>query len=338
VRRHSILGLGALLLGLLVAPAGAAEVGPGTWSAQATGWAWERDGIRFELQRGDKAYTVAEADLVRDALERLPNVLLRRARDLGVTRLRRDAVPRKLIGKSANASATTVIERKWISFGDVLFRGLNRDRVYRTVAHEFGHVAQYSLLSSNRFLAKARGTYFGTPGWTSISWTLALTKGLRSWNGFVSDYARTNDREDFAESVEFYWIAPDELQKVSPTKFRFMRDRVFNQISSPATSRVPGALAIAPVKPEITSLGEQAEGPFGVVTVRGKHFMGPRDGGYNRVTFRSKKGMDLAASRTKLWAWVPSLSPGSAPVAVTTQDGKSNERTIRVKKPWWKFW
>ena len=330
--------LGALLLMFVWAStAGAAEVGPGTFTTQPYGWKWERDGIALELREGDKPWSSAEADLMRQALERLPNVLLRRASGMGVTRLKRDAVPRGLVKKSATAVATTVIEAKRISFGDRLFQGLDPDRVYRTVAHEMGHVAQYSLLSSNGFFAKLRGVLLRTPGWSEISWT-ALLKGLKSWNGFVSAYARTNDREDFAESVEFYWIAPDELQRVSPAKFVFMRDRVFNAIVSPATSRVAGALAIGPVKPVIARLGEQAEGPGGVVTVHGEYFMGPLDGGFNRVTIGPKRAVDLPASRTKLWAWVPSLSPGNAPLAVETQDGKSNDAILRIKKPWWKFW
>lgn len=333
---------GALLAPLIwplvwASVATAAEVGPGNFTTQSYGWKWERDGIEFELREGDKPWSSAEADLMRQALERLPNTLLRRAFDLGVNKLKRDAIPRALIKKATNASATTVIENKRISFGDVLFQGLNADRVYRTVVHEIGHVAQYSLLSGNRFLAKLRGTLIGTGGWTTISWT-ALVKGIKSWNGFVSAYARTNDREDFAESVEFYWIAPDELQRVAPLKFAFMRDKVFNQLVSPATSRVAGALAIAPVKPTITKLGEQSEGPGGVVSIHGEYFMGPLDGGFNRVTMGTKRAIDLSASRTKMWAWVPSLSPGPVPVAVETQDGKSNDVTLTIKKPWWKFW
>lgn len=45
--------------------------------------------------------------------------------------------------------------------------------------------------------------------------------------GFVSDYARFNYMEDFAESYLAYIAAPAKLQRVSAAKYQFMRDEVF---------------------------------------------------------------------------------------------------------------
>ncbi|MCW8138001.1 MAG: hypothetical protein KIT58_03760 [Planctomycetota bacterium] len=59
---------------------------------------------------------------------------------------------------------------------------------------------------------------------------------------------RAPTTEDFAESVEFYWLAPRRrLLRVSPEKFAYMRDVVF-ETQSPAASRVPTHQTIAPVR------------------------------------------------------------------------------------------
>jgi hypothetical protein len=45
--------------------------------------------------------------------------------------------------------------------------------------------------------------------------------------GFVSDYARTNEYEDFAESYLAYVRWPQTLLTFSPVKYEFMRAEVF---------------------------------------------------------------------------------------------------------------
>ena len=45
--------------------------------------------------------------------------------------------------------------------------------------------------------------------------------------GFVSDYARTNQSEDFAESYAAYIRDPEGLAFQSQEKYDFMRDYVF---------------------------------------------------------------------------------------------------------------
>ena len=177
----------------------------------------------------------------------------------------------------------------------------------------------------------------GTPGFTSISWTSAITDGLKSWNTFVSDYSRRGgDREDFAETVEYYWIAPDELLKVSPAKHQFMATKVYNGLVSPAASRVPGATALAPVTPEITSLGDQKDNAWSLVKIKGNYFMGPKDGGFNRVYYRTKRAVKVSVSRTTIYSWVPNIATGSAPITVETQDGTSQPKAFEVTKPWWR--
>ncbi|HVY60125.1 MAG TPA: IPT/TIG domain-containing protein, partial [Planctomycetota bacterium] len=161
--------------------------------------------------------------------------------------------------------------------------------------------------------------------------------GLRSFNGFVSDYARTNHREDFAETCKFYWLSPDELARVSPAKFAYMRDRVFGGLSSPASARV-GFGAIAPVRPAIASLGDSHDSWYSEVTVHGQYFMGPFDGGFNRVRIRGTVATHVPVSEQTIYSWVPAISKGSAPLTVQTQDGTSDPAAFRVDEPWWKFW
>jgi hypothetical protein len=327
-----------LALIVLTAPVAAAQ-GAGTFTQVGADYRWSRGTATFDLKGRDAPWSAAEADAVRQCLDMLPDVLLRKVASVKVDTFYRDVKPRGLTGQPRNASATTVIERGFVAFGDVLF-GATPDvmRVYSTVTHELGHCAQYAVLGNGPILGKLRAGFIGTPNWTGISFTMPLTDGLKSWNGFVSDYARTNDREDFAESVEFYWLAPDELLRVSPAKFAYMRDVVFEKVVSPSTSRRPGLAAITPVKPDITKLGDTKDDPLSLVKVTGTYFMGPLDGGFNKVRYRGARALHLPISRSTVWSWVPTIAKGPADVTLETQDGTSDPEPFEVAKPWWKFW
>lgn len=324
--RHTALVTLALLA---LAPASAYAQGAGAFAPIQNGHRWSRGAITIDLLAKDKSWTSAEADAVRQCLDMLPDSLLTKA-TRHVQKFYRGA-------SSSSAAATTKIERGYVVYYDGLF-GAAPDvmRVYSTVTHELGHCAQYAVIGNGPILSKVRAVLFGTPSWTPLSWS--ALKGYKSWNGFVSAYARTNDREDFAEAVEFYWLAPDELLRTSPAKYAYMRDVVFDQVVSPLTSRRPGLTAIAPVTPTITKLGDTRDDPLSLVTIKGQYFMSPRDGGFNRVHYRTTRALHLAVSRETIWSWVPSISTGPATVTVTTQDGASAPAAFEVKKPWWKFW
>ncbi len=68
------------------------------------------------------------------------------------------------------------------------------------VSHEVGHVADFSEKSPLWFLGTSRKGAFGE-------------------GPFVSEYAKTNRLEDFADSYEEFHRRPDRLQQVSPAKF-----------------------------------------------------------------------------------------------------------------------
>lgn len=331
------LRLGAVLALLTCAGGTALAQGAGTLSPGARGYTWTRGNHSFELRNRSRDWTAAEAATMKAALDKLPDVLLDYATQLGVTQLRRDDRPRKSLSLKTNGLATTVVEAKWISFGDVLFQR-PASRIYQTVTHELGHVAQYGLTGRSALVALFEVRLRGTRGFSELSWSSILLNGLRRHNGFVSAYARTNHREDFAESVEFYWIHPAELLRVNPAKFQFMRDVVFKQVASPTSSQDPTHRAINPVLPVIQSLGDPKDDPFSLVRIRGQYFMAFKDGGRNRVEYRGKKALTLPISRKTIYSWVPWLSPGSAPITVETPDGASAPYPFEVTKPWWKLW
>jgi hypothetical protein len=327
MRHPALLVVGLLALG----PTSAALAqGAGTFTPVQNGYRWSRGAVTIDVLAHGKTWSAAEADCVRQSLDRLPDSLLTKATRY-IHTFYRDA------GKSPNITATTHVPGGYTSFFDLLFGATpNVNVVYDTVTHELGHGAQYAVLGDGPLLGKLRAVLLGTPNWTPISWS--ALHGYRSWNGFVSDYARTNDREDFAETAEYYWLAPDELLRTSPAKFAYMRDVVYDQAVSPPTSRWPALRAIAPVTPTITRLGDVRDDPLSLVQIHGEHFMGPRDGGFNRVQYRGTKALHLTVSRTTIWSWVPTISTGQAAVTVTTNDGTSPPAAFEVKKPWWKFW
>ena len=89
--------------------------------------------------------------------------------------------------------------------------------VLDTVTHEVGHNAYAGLIETNPELAAK---------WEALnaeSWQELLTDGA----GFVSDYATTNQYEDFAESYMAYVRDPEKLQILSPDKYAFLHDYVF---------------------------------------------------------------------------------------------------------------
>lgn len=321
----------------LLGPSQSQAQGEGALSRTTRGWSWTRGKIDVPLRDRSCRWTRKEAEKMAQAFDKLPDVLLRRAARFKM-RWYRDAVATgRRNKKKPDKWATTVVEDGYISVGSNMMKEKAR-RVYRTVTHELGHVAQYEMTGLSAKLARPLVKTIGTPGFTSISWTLAATDGLKTYNGFVSEYARSDDREDFAESVEFYWINPAALKQVNEKKYRFMRDEVFKGVRSPRSSRDLEHEPIKPQKPKIRRLNKSKAKAWALVKVYGDRFMGPIDGGYNKVYFRGKRALHLPVSRSTIWAWVPTLKKGSAPVKVKTQDGRSNEQSFRVSKPWWKIW
>jgi hypothetical protein len=85
-----------------------------------------------------------------------------------------------------------------------------------TLNHEVGHEAFDNLGKTNPEVYNH---------WVDMhNNDLNRTDGL----GFVSDYARSNPHEDFAESFKEYKEFPEHLKNVSPEKYDFMKNEVFH--------------------------------------------------------------------------------------------------------------
>ena len=304
---------------------------------------WQRGSICFDLRDQNGHWTLEEALLVGQALDKLPDVYLQKARSGGVEKIYRDGnspeAPWDFIAASPNASAVAVPPWPWnyMSFSNRVFvrkdnGNLNFLKIYRTVVHELGHSVQWN--------EAGWGIVFGT-GFTWISWTgICEPFGKKSWNGFASDYALTNHREDFAVSAEWYWIDPMGLYSVNPAKYWYMRNNCFGGLVSPASARFD-LEERKPVQPIIAWLGDvedNEEDIWGIVELHGSHYMGPLDGGFNTVRYSGVRATHVPISSTEVWSWVPDMDEGWVQIKIETQDGSSNTVPLYVNEPWWHFW
>lgn len=85
----------------------------------------------------------------------------------------------------------------------------SREDMEHTLTHEVGHNVYWNLP------AEARSD------WDNLSSTSQA-------DNYVSEYARTNTREDFAESYSHYVRDPVVLRDASMPKYNFLRDKVFS--------------------------------------------------------------------------------------------------------------
>ncbi len=93
---------------------------------------------------------------------------------------------------------------------------VDQRQLEETVAHEIGHNVHANL-----------------PPEVQATWEqISTASGL---DEFVSDYARTDVYEDFAETYAVYQHDPELLREVSPTKYNFMRDWVYHGREYPAS-------------------------------------------------------------------------------------------------------
>jgi hypothetical protein len=91
------------------------------------------------------------------------------------------------------------------------------EKVIETVTHEVGHNVHENLMAERPEVAER--------------WAQLHAQSIEAYrvdgSGFVSEYARTNVYEDFAESYAAYVRDPERLQFASPEKYAFMEREVF---------------------------------------------------------------------------------------------------------------
>ncbi|EQC47271.1 hypothetical protein M900_0822 [Bacteriovorax sp. Seq25_V] len=110
------------------------------------------------------------------------------------------------------------------------------DKVY-TVIHELGHViADLVYVEHGEMLSTGIDA---SDEWAKLSkwkWEKGLFFAIYSatypffQDNFVSNYARSNPVEDFAESFTTYILKPNELKKVAPKKYEFIKKFIFADI------------------------------------------------------------------------------------------------------------
>lgn len=307
----------------------------GTLARLGNGYRWTRGDVSIDLLDRARPWSERDAGWVKDALDLLPDLYIKKAIRGGMRRIYRDGVPSApwqfLEPATPTLAGVAVPPAPWhfVALGDPCFS--SAQQCYTVTIHELGHCVQWDQTGWATPIT-------GTPGFTGISWTTGIPGiGLRSWNGFVSEYARKTAQEDYAECCEYYWLDPDALLEANPAKFAFMRDVVFEGLVPPGKARVDKGVA-ARVRPIVTSLGDSEDDQYAHVTVRGTYFMGPLDGGFNAVRYRGTKTLHIPVSRSTIHSWVPGIATGQAGVTVTTQDGVSDPHPFKVTKPWWKFW
>ncbi len=95
----------------------------------------------------------------------------------------------------------------------------NREYLLDTLVHEIGHNVHFNFRRNNFDL--------------DVRWAELYRQSQDSFaikkQGFVSDYARTNKFEDFAESYETYVRNPRLLIAYNPDKYEFLRVEIFNE-------------------------------------------------------------------------------------------------------------
>lgn len=79
------------------------------------------------------------------------------------------------------------------------------EKLQRTLIHEVGHTVDYETQTFDLYGERSTKEPFGT-------------------GPHISEYAKTNNREDFAESFEEYYVNPEKLKETAPEKYEALRE------------------------------------------------------------------------------------------------------------------
>jgi hypothetical protein len=122
----------------------------------------------------------------------------------------------------SNAVDGIALSTRWFWF-DSNFQSMS---FFHELAHHIATLA-YSLDKSSQWVSVD-----GTQAWSRIdqlsNGDFYAYEGLK--DGFITDYAKTTNLEDFAESVTAYRLAPNLLKNVSVNKFNFLKKVIFGEL------------------------------------------------------------------------------------------------------------
>ena len=108
---------------------------------------------------------------------------------------------------------TSIFHRDIVIYRQNPDGNFDREEMKRTLAHEVGHQVYDVYPNEMENMSLKRD-------WEKIS-------GNRPGDQCVSEYARNNKYEDFAESYRAYIEDPELLKKTSMQKYEFMKNKVF---------------------------------------------------------------------------------------------------------------
>ena len=110
------------------------------------------------------------------------------------------------------------------------FYGEGTELLQQVLVHEIGHVYWRKTDGSLNFDKVSNWLLeAGYLDCTTMLGCLGVVGGgfATPPDGAPSEYAATGPAEDFAESVRFYVTQPDKLLKLSPLRYRYLRDNTF---------------------------------------------------------------------------------------------------------------
>jgi hypothetical protein len=91
------------------------------------------------------------------------------------------------------------------------------EKVKDTVTHEIGHNVHHNMMNERPDLAER---------WNAL-YAKSLQQNQLDGRGYVSNYAATDPKEDFAETYKSFIRDPERLQYMNAEKYAFMHDEVF---------------------------------------------------------------------------------------------------------------
>ena len=160
--------------------------------------------IRIKLHNFHQQDKV-EIDEIVSAISRLPNFHLQGLNEIHYDPLRTEQKLRLLFDKKySNPRAQAELNQNARQI--TIFQADSRSQLLHSLYHEIGHYVFHVIIDSTM----------------RKEW---VTKVSRS-GSYISEYAKTNASEDFAESYATYVLPPTKLALI-PTKNRFMRETVF---------------------------------------------------------------------------------------------------------------
>ncbi|MFS4458173.1 putative zinc-binding metallopeptidase [Bdellovibrio sp. HCB2-146] len=160
-------------------------------------------------------FTVAELDEVLMALQDIPTEFLPITQDMQLTRLTRG----KTVELGGHPCTLADNQIRLYDLWEIAASDVKRE----TLIHEVAHA-----LSDHQFHnIELKPEWLGLSQWIHREGTSLNTSRGANRQEFVSDYAMSSPREDFAESFTAYIYEPQLLLRQNPAKFQFLKDVIF---------------------------------------------------------------------------------------------------------------